>query len=48
MRITLDEYDPGWPALFSREASRIRSIPGLGASRGSASCNRAAAARPVG
>jgi GrpB-like predicted nucleotidyltransferase (UPF0157 family) len=26
--ITLAEYDPGWPALFAREAGRIRAILG--------------------
>jgi len=26
--ITLAEYDPAWPALFAREASRIRAILG--------------------
>ena len=26
--ITLAEYDPGWPVLFAREASRIRAILG--------------------
>jgi GrpB-like predicted nucleotidyltransferase (UPF0157 family) len=26
--ITLAEYDPGWPALFAREAGRIRSVLG--------------------
>jgi GrpB-like predicted nucleotidyltransferase (UPF0157 family) len=29
--INLAEYDPGWPALFTREASRIRTILGVGA-----------------
>lgn len=29
--ITLAEYDPEWPALFTREASRIRTILGPGA-----------------
>lgn len=27
-RITLAEYDPGWPDLFAREAGRIRSVLG--------------------
>jgi GrpB-like predicted nucleotidyltransferase (UPF0157 family) len=26
--ITLADYDPGWPALFEREASRIRAVLG--------------------
>jgi GrpB-like predicted nucleotidyltransferase (UPF0157 family) len=29
--ITLAEYDPGWPALFAREAGRIRAALGAGA-----------------
>ncbi len=31
--ITLADYDPAWPALFSREADRIRSILGGAARR---------------
>jgi GrpB-like predicted nucleotidyltransferase (UPF0157 family) len=27
-RITLAEYDPAWPALFAREADRIRAVLG--------------------
>ncbi len=26
--ITLTDYDPGWPVLFAREASRIRAALG--------------------
>src|ERR1700688_4658426 len=33
MRIVLEEYDPRWPELFQREASRIRTALGAGALR---------------
>jgi GrpB-like predicted nucleotidyltransferase (UPF0157 family) len=26
--VRLAEYDPGWPALFEREAARIRAVLG--------------------
>jgi len=32
-RITLAEYDPRWPALFDREAARIRAVLGDTAAR---------------
>jgi GrpB-like predicted nucleotidyltransferase (UPF0157 family) len=28
--VALADYDPGWPALFEREAARIRSLLGAG------------------
>jgi len=32
-RIVIADYDPGWPALFAREAERIRSVLGRRALR---------------